>query len=187
MSFKNFLKQSKGIHKLMDLIPEDFKEQGWKGVVLDFDGVLASFNKQKPDLDIIKWVHQLSEQGIFVAIHSNNNRILEEKRQSWLRRNYPDILWMSSRPYKPNPSTLIHLKQRWKLEGSEIVMIDDRLLTGGKAAYRAGCSFLYIADPLVDRAFEPFAELWLGAVRWIERLCYQCPEQIMRTREDSNL
>ncbi|NBV29092.1 hypothetical protein EBS02_08790 [bacterium] len=94
---------------------------------------------------------------------------------------------MPSKPYKPNPSTLLHLRQRWKLDAKELVMIDDRFLTGGKAAYRAGSQFIYIKNPLIDRKFAPWGELWFSVLRMIERSCYTHPQILLRTREDSNL
>lgn len=186
MTFNSYLSLSKTINKLTDLKIEDLHHFGWKGLVLDFDGVLASLYKIEPDHPMIIWANEMSEHGIYVAIHSNNSLQLSQKRQSWLRKSYPNISWMPPKPYKPNPSTLLHLRQRWKLEPEELVMIDDRFSTGGKAAYRAECQFIYIKKPLIDNSFAPLGELWFHLVRFLERAQYQEPP-VLCTREDSNL
>jgi predicted HAD superfamily phosphohydrolase YqeG len=184
--FHDYLLKSFTLDTLTDLSIEYCQEHGWKAIVLDFDGVLSSFGKPQPDERMIKHAAMLSDHGLLVAIHSNNPHGLEKTRERWLKINYPQILWMSSRPYKPNPSTLIHLSQRWKLESHQIAMVDDRFLTGGKAAYHAQSSFIYIKQPLIDRSFAFWGELWFYAIRSYERYRYQQPP-FLCTQEDSNL
>jgi uncharacterized protein len=50
-----------------------------------------------------------------------------------------------------------------------VLMVDDRLLTGMLAAAVAGTSSLYIAQPLADFSYSPVKEAVFATLRSIER------------------
>lgn len=188
MTANNYFIDSFRVSGLHEICIEVLKENHIEGLVLDYDGVLSSHGQTIPidkNIDILK---KLTDTNIHLAIHSNNPAELSEKRQKWMKTNFPNIVWMPPKPHKPNPSTLLHLAQRWKISPENIAMIDDRFTTGGLAAFRAKSKFILVADPLVDFSKRFYSELWFSSVRFIEKMIYDLPiKEIKRTQEDSNL
>ncbi len=186
-SFSEFLEISSwSVHTLDLLCDNSLHSNGISALVLDFDGVLASTNQVEiPEL-IHEWLIKKVTIGFPLAIHSNNNNFLEEKRKSYMKKNYPKVLWMSSIPKKPSPTQILKFCQQWSLEPSKCAMVDDRLYTGGKAAYYARAKFIYIDQPQINYQKNLGKEAIFQGIRYGERLLQAVPSRRWCTREDSN-
>ncbi len=188
MTANNYFLNSFRVPSFDEICIETLKNHNLHGLVLDYDGVLSSHGEIMPSDQNIEILKKLVASEIFLAIHSNNPIELSEKRQKWMKINFPSILWMPPRPHKPNPSTLLHLAQRWKISPENIAMIDDRFTTGGLAAFRSKSKFILVQNPLVNFRKRFYSELWFSSLRWVEKMIYELPaNEIKRTQEDSNL
>lgn len=186
MTFQDYLDTSISVPRLDDITPELISELGLKALVIDFDGVLGGARSEHCAEQYRDWLIARLKEGLHLAVHSNNPESVGQDRRQRFLHDFPDILWMPTHPRKPSPSTLQYLKQRWQLDGQQIAMIDDRMLTGGLAAHRASVRFIWVRDAIADYGLAPMLEMGFAGLRLWERCLYRGPE-IWCTREDSNL
>lgn len=187
MTFQAYLEQAFSIKNLQDLTPEMIADLSLKGLVLDFDGVLGGVRAPYATPDLCLWLKERLQDGLNIAIHSNNPESVGKERRERFLHQFPEILWMPTHPKKPSPSTLQYLQARWKCQPHEIAMVDDRLLTGGLAAFRAGVCFIFVAEAVADYSLAPVLETGFAALRLWEKLRYRAPNKNWCTRGDSNL
>lgn len=187
MTFQDYLDNSIAITTLDEMTSEMIGSLGLKGLVVDFDGVLGGARSPHAAPIYIAWLQQRLQEGIKVAIHSNNPEQVGKERRERFLHDLAGVLWMPTYPKKPSPSTLDYLKNRWRLRSQEIAMIDDRMLTGGLAAFRSNVSFFFVKEPVTDYQLAPVLETGFAALRLWERFKYRAPHKNWCTREDSNL
>lgn len=145
------------------------KETGASIVVLDYDGVLAPQGVNELGPDIIYWLnHIISEFGEeHIYILSNKPKT---SRCDNFHTIYPNISFISGIRKKPFPDGLMTIKNVADCKISDIVLLDDRLLTGGLATCIAGTKFIYIKKPLVSLIHNCIAEVFFILLRSLERL-----------------
>ena len=162
---------------LLDIDVALLKKRGIHGLILDFDGVLSSVDQIFPTAEIHAWLEKFMSQDFPLAIHSNNPLYLEKKRKDAFSLKYPKILWLSSHPKKPSPLAIKKASKLWSCPVESLAMVDDRLLTGGKAAAAAGAQFIYITNPFKDFRLHLWKEVGCIVLRWIERVLYGIPQK----------
>ena len=148
---------------------DTLKETGASIVVLDYDGVLAPQGVNKVSPDIIYWLNHITsefgEENIYIL--SNKPKT---SRCDYFRTIYPNIIFMSGIRKKPFPDGLMAIKNVADCKISDIVLLDDRLLTGGLATCIAGTKFIYIKKPLISLVHNCIAEVFFIVLRSLERL-----------------
>lgn len=152
----------------LDLDPSQLKESGIKLVVLDFDGVLASHNEVRVDPSVRGHLNEFaqvfSEPNIVIYSNKPMPRRIEEFNKAW-----PYIEFYIG-PKKPYPEGLKELCKQKGFSGNEVVMVDDRLLTGVLAAHLAGVRAIWITKPIVSYEKRPFKESFFSFLRFVETL-----------------
>jgi predicted HAD superfamily phosphohydrolase YqeG len=138
-------------------------------LALDFDGVLAAHGAPEPLPEAIKWMEQC--QSVFGGdrIFILSNKPTDERRQ-WFAENFPAMRFISGVRKKPYPDGLNKTGALAGVPLSQILMVDDRLLTGCLAALVAGARPCYIRHPYVSFEHRPLAELFFMMLRSMERL-----------------
>lgn len=148
---------------------DTIKETGASIIVLDYDGVLAPHGINELGSDIIDWLNHITsefgEENIYIL--SNKPKT---SRCDYLRTIYPNIRFMTGIRKKPFPDGLTAIKNVADCKKSDIVLLDDRLLTGGLATCIAGTKFIYIKKPLISLAHNCIAEVFFIVLRSLERL-----------------
>jgi putative phosphatase len=153
---------------ILTLDPEALKSSGITVLALDFDGVLAHHGAPAPLPEAVKWMKR--SQAVFGGdrIFILSNKPTEGRRQ-WFANHFPAIRFISGVRKKPYPDGI---KKTGELAGvplSQILMVDDRLLTGCLAALAAGARPCYIRQPYISFEQRPLAELFFMLLRRIER------------------
>ena len=148
---------------------DTLKNTGASIVVLDYDGVLAPHGVNELGRDIIDWmILILTEFG------ESNVCILTNKpktsRCDYLHTIFPNIRFITGIKKKPFPHGLMTIKYLADCKLSDIVLLDDRLLTGGLATCTADTKFVYIKKPLISLAHNFIAEVFFIVLRSLERL-----------------
>ena len=137
-------------------------------LVFDFDGVLAFHGEDVPAPDMAEWLQQLlqaqAEPRFFILTNKPSRQ-----RQNYFTRNFPEIHLVSGVRKKPYPDGLLKVAEIAAVHPSEIVLVDDRLLTGALAASIAGTKVSYVTGPLVHFRKRPVQETFFMLLRWIER------------------
>jgi hypothetical protein len=153
---------------ILNLDPAALKSSGIDALALDFDGVLAHHGAPAPLPDAIEWMRRceavFSGDRIFVL----SNKPTEERMQ-WFADNFPALRFISGVRKKPFPDGLNKSGELAGVPLSNILMVDDRLLTGCLAALVAGARPCYIRHPYTSFRHRPFAELFFMLLRRTER------------------
>jgi len=150
------------------ILPEELRESGVTALALDFDGVLACHGQPEPLPAIREWLDRccrvFGEERLFIL--SNKPAPV---RIEWFRRHHPGIRFISGVRKKPYPDGLLQVAGLAGARPGEVMLLDDRLLTGVLAAGIAGTRITYITAPYVDLAASPLHELFFMALRSMER------------------
>lgn len=149
-----------------DINIKNLQNQGIKILALDFDGVLAAHGETFPHPDAQRWLIQsinfFGKQNIFIL---SNNPFKE--RQAYFEEL--GISFISSTKKKPYPDGLYEIAQRAQVNLKEIVLVDDRLLTGILATCLAQTQGILITQPYQNLKKRPFKECFFSALRWFEQ------------------
>ncbi len=136
-------------------------------LVLDFDGVLAPHGALAPLPEVEEFLVkacQHSTNGVYIL---SNKPMME--RIDYFAQHFPSIKFIIAKK-KPYPNGLQEITFKAKVKPEELVLVDDRLLTGGLAAILAGTQFLYVRKPFIDYRAKPFKEVCFQCLRLLERL-----------------
>jgi len=151
------------------LTPEHFKAEGVRALCVDFDGVLAPHGSAQPLPEACQWLKrcaaELGETGIFIL----SNRPAEQRR-NWFHANFPEMRFISGVRKKPFPDGILTAAAQARVQADEVLMIDDRLLTGCLAAINAGARPCYVRRPYVALGQKTSAELFFMTLRLMERM-----------------
>ncbi len=144
-----------------------------KVLVLDFDGVLSPYAAIEPLPHIQKWLHQLLKSWGGQLFILSNKPFAE--REAFIKKEFPSIHFISGVAKKPFPEGLKKIIKLSKACPQEILMIDDRLLTGILAACIAGTKGLLITHPLRQiKSKKALHELFFSTLRCIDKLWVSC-------------
>ena len=170
-SFKNYIDcHAIKISSIFDITPKLLEQHYIKGLVFDFDGVLNSDNTLFISDKAAFLLKELLDD-YKVAVHSNAD--LPERKQ-YFATHFPGVKWVDNPPKKPSPNGLKNLSKYWNLPIESILMIDDRLMTGGLAAFRANSRFAWITSPVTNYRLNPIRELFFSLLRALERITLYC-------------
>lgn len=145
-------------------------QSGSRVVVLDFDGVLAPDNHLKIHHDVYDVLKKVKEIfGSHIYILSNKPKA---ERQSFFALNFPDIPFIVAKK-KPYPDGLLEIIMRENVKAEDVVLIDDRLLTGGLASILAGVKCILIEKPFICLSNNFLRECLFMSIRAIERFLFR--------------
>jgi predicted HAD superfamily phosphohydrolase YqeG len=166
---RRLLKSTREDANILKLDLQTLHSSGIAAVALDFDGVLAHHASPVPFPEAIVWMKhcQTVFGGERIFILSNKPT---EGRRLWFAEHFPAMRFISGVRKKPYPDGLIKAAELGGVPLSAVLMVDDRLLTGCLAALVAGARPCYIRRPYVSLNHRPFAEMFFGLLRTVERL-----------------
>lgn len=157
---------------LLLLDPERLKKQNTIALILDFDGVLAYEGDLHPLPEIIEWLDKAIEIFGSKKIFILSNNPLPQRKLFFEKYFNNNIIFITA---KPKPSTegiemaYKILDSDLKFNKSQILLIDDRLLTGILAAKIFGVSCCLIRKPYVNLKHKVLKEIFFILLRLIER------------------
>jgi predicted HAD superfamily phosphohydrolase YqeG len=155
-------------NRLLSLDPDELHSSGITTMALDFDGVLAQHGAPEPLPEAIAWIKRCEVVfgGDRIFILSNKPT---EGRRAWFNVHFPAFRFVSGVRKKPYPDGLNKTGELAGIPLSQILMVDDRLLTGCLAALVAGARPCYIRRPYISLRHRPLAELFFVMLRCVER------------------
>ena len=139
-----------------EVTPEFLKSIGVRAVLSDIDNTLAPYEQAEPDDRIRAWVRSLEENGIRVALVSNNHppRVEEFNRTLGLLA-FPDS-------GKPKKKALTRAMTALGADPRETAMLGDQLLTDTTAGNNIGLTTI-VVPPINDKN-----NAFFRAKRWLE-------------------
>ncbi len=127
-----------------DVTPEFLRERGIRALLIDIDNTLAPYEQPDPDDRILAWFDRLAENGIKVALVSNNHAPRVER----FNRTLGLIAYADSK--KPSRKTLLRAMDALGVEKTETAMMGDQLLTDSYAGRHIGLPSI-IVPPIHDK------------------------------------
>lgn len=157
------------ISNVLELNPISLKERGFKILILDFDGVLAAYGEVYLSPEIDSWmnfcVQILGEGNVFIL----SNQATQE-RANYFAKTFKGVKLIFPAKKKPYPNGILQILQLTKAVPEEVLVVDDRLLTGILATIIANIPGCYVTKPFICLNKRPIAELFFIALRKMERL-----------------
>ena len=157
------------VPQVVQISAEALQNQGVLVLVVDFDGVLAPHGEYQPLPDAISWLGTcakvLGEDRVFILTNKPTSA-----RQNFFRTRFPTMRLVGGVRKKPYPDGLLHIIRTTGVAPQSVLLVDDRLLTGGLAACLAGTRMICIARPYVCRAKRPVQEGFFVLLRRLEKL-----------------
>lgn len=154
--------------QLCQLSPIELKQQGITVLVLDFDGVLAAHGESQPAKEIHPWL-----QACIQCFGANQVFVLSNKplasRIAYFNCHYPGVRYITAVRKKPYPDGLKEIIALTGQSSHQVMLIDDRLLTGVLAACLANVSVAYITCPYLQLSKRPLPERFFMVLRSLER------------------
>ncbi len=156
------------IASVVDLSPEILFKNGIKGLIIDFDGVLAAYAMNQPVVEAASWLRLCCD--VFspgrIFIFSNKPTLI---RKQYFTENFKGINFIIAKHKKPFPNSILHILQDTKLLPEELLMLDDRIGTGILAAAISNVSACLITKPYIDYTANPIRERLYILVRRFEQ------------------
>ena len=153
---------------ILTLDPVHLRAAGIKIIALDFDGVLASHGATEIGLEIRNWlnrcIHIFGPGHVFILTNKPST-----ERANYFSAHFSSVEFIFPKRKKPYPDTILSILQKTQVSPSELLVVDDRLLTGILAAIIAGVRGCYIVEPLVDLHKHLLSELFIMSLRKLER------------------
>jgi predicted HAD superfamily phosphohydrolase YqeG len=163
------LKKVMRIASIEEVTPEFLCALKIKVLVLDFDGVLSAHGEPVPNSSAQSWLKRQFEESKLekIFILTNNPQV---ERERFFEANFSQILFVSGGRKKPYPDGLLSIIERTGVSPQEVVLIDDRLLTGVLAAQKAGVQGLWVTHPFMNFRKCPIKEMGFFLLRWVEKV-----------------
>ena len=127
-----------------EVTPAFLKSIGVRAVLSDIDNTLAPYEQDEPDERIVSWVKSLQENGIQIALVSNNHAPRVEK----FNRKLGLVAFADSG--KPSKKALLRAIDALGVRLDETAMLGDQLLTDAYAGLHIGLPAL-IVPPIKDK------------------------------------
>ena len=137
--------------------PAFLQSIGVRALLIDIDNTLAPYEEPDPNQKILDWFKTLEENGIRVALVSNNHAPRVE------RFNKPLGLLAYPDSGKPGRKTLEHAMKKLEVTHAETAMLGDQLLTDCFAGKHIGLRAI-IVPPIKDKT-----NLFFRSKRFLER------------------
>ena len=142
---------------------------GAKVIALDFDGVLAPHGDDRPSTPMLEWLDRCVERfgsgNVFILSNGPSPVRIE-----FFQERFPSVRWLTGFRPKPYPDGLEQIISLRQVTSQNVLLIDDRLMTGALCACIARVNFFYVRRPIVDLSNRTYTEMFYMTLRWMERL-----------------
>lgn len=144
------------------------KHQGIKILALDMDGVLASYGQNELESNTHLWLKHCIEHwgSANIFIYSNRPNLI---RKNYFMKYFPGLGFVEVSRKKPYPDGLYQIMTKTHSKPEEILVVDDRLMTGILASIIVGTKAQWITKPMISLYKRPLTELFFMGLRVLER------------------
>ncbi len=162
----SYLEPDHQLHHVTALTAKRLNTLHIQALVLDFDGVLAPHGEIAPLPAVETWLHDLGKiwpGQIFIL----SNKPFQA-REDYLKAHFPSIQFIKDVAKKPYPDGLNKITALAQCQPQEVLIVDDRLLTGMLAACVSGTQALLL-HPAVRKSGMHRHELFFAGLRFLDR------------------
>lgn len=162
-------KKKQTLKHITDLKVDYLHQHAIKCLALDFDGVLNAHAEPALKPEVKQWL-----EGFVQVWPSSQIVILSNKpkpiRLAYFKTHFPGIGFCTNVAKKPYPQGLLQIAKQQKISPNQIMLVDDRLLTGMLACCISGAQGVLIKHPYKRVFRRPIRELFFASLRVLERL-----------------
>ena len=153
------------VRNVTAITADSLANAGIKHLILDFDGVMAPHGNDKPDNDVVNWLHTLAGKvGLYILTNKPTG-----VRQEYFAKEFPEVIFLNPGIKKPYPDGINLVCEQYSVDNSEIAIADDRLATGMLAAKNANVTGIYVHPARANVKNKPVVEVFFALLRWVER------------------
>ena len=127
--------------RAFDITPEDLLSRKIRAVVLDIDNTLVTYGVAEPTEEVLNWIQSLRDNGILVAIASNNHA----PRVELFNQKIGAFATCESK--KPFARSVKAVCAHFQVKPEEIAVIGDQIFTDVWCARNAG-SLAILVKPI---------------------------------------
>ncbi len=157
-----------GVDEARQLVPEQLYQRGIRVLILDFDGVLAPHADPYPLPCLHPWILDCLRVFGTAQVFVLSNKPMPI-RIAHFAATYPGLRWVQAARKKPYPDGLQQVLAETGVPAPQVLLLDDRLLTGMLACCLAGTQGIYIRRPYVNWRHNPIREWFFMTLRGLER------------------
>lgn len=175
-----------GCDEVTQLSAERLAAEGCLVLVLDFDGVLAPHGHAEPLPETILWLDRCVGFAGLKRVYVLSNKP-SQVREEFFRKKYPAIRFVRAGRKKPYPDGLLAIIRDEAVEPRQVLIVDDRLLTGvlSRLSWRASGASIsrapigIFAAGRLPNSFFPYCDGWSG--HWCGWRIDRCDKAIPKT------
>ena len=130
--------------KYSDVTIEFLKEHGIKAILSDVDNTLSPYEHDVPSAEVVKWIDTLHQNGIKIALVSNNNYDRLNKYNEKIKL----VAYADAK--KPSRKCYFMAAQKLGVDISDCAVLGDQLLTDCWSARRVKIPCI-IVPPINDK------------------------------------
>lgn len=154
----NLFKPTWRINSIYEVTPEQLKEKGFEGLIIDLDNTLLAWNQYEPTDEVKSWLKTFRDAGLGVYLLSNNNHDRVAKIAEPLNLDF------SAKAFKPRRKYFCRALEHLNLPEDQVVVVGDQVLTDVTGANRVGLESILV-KPIV-----PHDNIYTWANRTLEKL-----------------
>ena len=162
-----FLNPNHQLHHVTALTPKRLDQMHIKALALDFDGVMGTHGEIGALPAVETWLQNLSQLWKGQIFILSNKPF--QAREDYFKTNFPNIQFIKDVAKKPYPDGLNKIISLAQCQSQEVLMIDDRLLTGMLAASISGTQALWLY-PAVRKPGLHWHELFFDGLRRLDQI-----------------
>jgi putative phosphatase len=166
-----FLKRlpSNSTPTLTAISPQDWYDQGLRVLVLDFDGVLSFHAGEAPLPVVADWLRKA--EAVFPNALFVLTNLPTPERKKMFETQYPRIQLIETPRKKPYPDGILSLLKTIPCSPQQVLLVDDRLLTGILLAVSTGIRGCWITEPYRNFKLHPVKESFFTLLRLADQAC----------------
>ena len=158
MIFDRYLMPDYVFKDFTSLTPEWLKKRGVKGIVTDIDNTLVTYDDPEPTPPVLQWLKMLKENGIKVALVSNNSS--PDRVRAFNRTLGFFAAYKSGKPFGSAP---VRAMRHMGTDRSNTLMLGDQIFTDVMAGKCHGLTSVLVS-PIRDKT-----NLFFRTKRWLEK------------------
>ena len=159
-------------HEVTSLTADFLQAQNITHLALDFDGVLAPHGALEPLPQVVEWLKTLTAQFPEKCVYILSNKPAPE-REAWFAEYFPQIHFIKNVRKKPYPDGLQKILEHADIKPAQLMLVDDRLLTGMLAVVIVGVHGLWIIKAYRDHRCGRVTDCFFRAIRALEKILFK--------------
>jgi hypothetical protein len=130
--------------------------------------MLAPHGYDEPLPEVITWLKECAGDPHIKRIYIMSNKPTP-RRERYFAEHHPELRFVKGVRKKPYPEGLLNIIAAEAVTPGQVLLVDDRLLTGILATVLAGTKCILVTRPYIDFTFKTISEACFVMIRTLEK------------------